>query len=401
MSSAFERFTLHFSHNHTQQSQKRLHVGKQQRKKVIVATFLHWSKNSVLAQSYKELERACVLRFANCRRTNEIGERRRAKPPRMETIAAPMTSQTANSKNSMLESTSLLRLSPGFSPRTPKEMTENESTSCAPVMRLLRTDSYAANSEDSDSTTIPFAPNSASRAIPSPEYRGKDGSGEEQRGQTALSPEEWKEIMKAYPNGASLSPAPDSVPLSPKEYVDLMLAIDASLLSQKALGHLGNQSIKYWETELDRLDCELRMLDRDFVLYSEGENEMLTAGQARVMEKLGENRRKWEDATREVYMLNSWREVHELECSRAYRYGGILHVGILEEKLDRVAEVLWYSNLESWEFTRWDKRRLDWYFGGDDEFLNEEEEGDLNDTAEDKARELLHIPRVKEVELRN
>lgn len=118
-----------------------------------------------------------------------------------------------------------------------------------------------------------------------------------------------------------------------------------------------------------------------------------------MLKRLEENRRIWQNCMNALSVLDGRKAMEEQECRRAYRYGGLLHVGLLNGRLERVAEVLRYSNEESWEFRRWESWRLDWHFRENDESLGEEGGEDLDATAAHGAVEMLENPWVEEAEL--
>jgi hypothetical protein len=64
-------------------------------------------------------------------------------------------------------------------------------------------------------------------------------------------------------------------------------------------------------------------------------------------------------------------EFLEKKCRKAYKLGGLVHVCLLQGRLEKAVEGLKKSGEEECTFKRWPQRWLDAYLGDDDMFLRE------------------------------
>jgi hypothetical protein len=193
----------------------------------------------------------------------------------------------------------------------------------------------------------------------------------------ALEPTTAAKIMSEYPNGASLSPAGDSIPPTPKDYSEMEKTLDYLCDKQDEYPRVKKD---YWKIEEKKVNVKAIMLGDEYrrVCGDKKRGKLRREMKLKdVMKRLEKNRKNWARSVQALrgFEIGSW-QMKERECRRAYILGGLVHVRLLEQRLEGVADMLRKDGEGElqWKWKPMEQGERDRYFGDEDEFIDSGDE---------------------------
>lgn len=188
------------------------------------------------------------------------------------------------------------------------------------------------------------------------------------------------EFLKHCPKATSLTPSPNSLPMTPRTYPEMESYLKKAQFHQ---GRLPTTDSEWWKWEGRKQNMKARMLEIEYRFtlgqgadwWHESDWECRSKDLRMIMQDFRRNREKWMNCVGCVNGCNwnSWAMRRE-ESKRARRFGGLVHVVLLEEKLQNVIKEIKLEGDENWIWKEMTTERRDEYFRIEDKYIREEED---------------------------